>query len=211
MVNRIVSLISLSVFSLLVYSNARISVCWFYILQLYYIHWLALVIFLLTNVWESLASIFREGNGNPLQYSCLESPMDGGAWWAAVHGVTKSRKRLNNFIFNFHFHALEKEMATHSSVLAWRIPGKAEPGGLSSMGSHRVGHNWSDLAAAAATKSLCWCSNPSALECGGFRGRTLLSYKETRLGNRDGLYHDQTFGIVWSNQLPIKLIQLCQV
>ena len=82
-----------------------------------------------------------EGNGTPLQYSCLENPMDGGAWWAAVHGVTKSRTRLSSFTFTFHFHALEKEMATHSSVLAWRIPGTAEPGGLPSMGSHRVGHN----------------------------------------------------------------------
>ena len=82
-----------------------------------------------------------EGNGTPLQYSCLENPMDGGAWWAAVHGVTKSRTRLSDFTFTFHFHALEEEMATHSSVLAWRIPGTAEPGGLPSMGSHRVGHD----------------------------------------------------------------------
>ena len=82
-----------------------------------------------------------EGNGIPLQYSCLENPMDGGAWWAAVHGVTKSQTRLSDFTFTFHFHALEKEMATHSSVLAWRIPGTGEPGGLPSMGSHRVGHN----------------------------------------------------------------------
>ena len=74
----------------------------------------------------------------------------GGAWWAAVHGVAKSRTRLSNFIFTFHFHALEKEMATHSSVLAWRIPGMAEPGGLSSMGLHRVGHDRSDAAEAAA-------------------------------------------------------------
>ena len=74
--------------------------------------------------------------------------MDGGAWWAAVHGVAKSRSRLSDFPFTFHFHALEKEMATHSSVLAWRIPGMGEPGGLPSMGSHRVGHDWSDLAAA---------------------------------------------------------------
>ena len=86
----------------------------------------------------------------PLQYSCLENPMDGGAWWAAVHGVAKSRTRLSNFTFTVHFHALEKEMATHSSVLAWRIPGTGEPDGLPSMGSHRVGHDWSDLAAAAA-------------------------------------------------------------
>ena len=76
--------------------------------------------------------------------------MDGGAWWAAVHGVTWSRTRLSDFTFTFHFHALEKAMATHSSVLAWRIPGTEEPGGLLSMGSHRVGHDWSDLAAAAA-------------------------------------------------------------
>ena len=84
---------------------------------------------------------FGEGNGNPLQYSCLENPMDGGAWWAAVHGVTKSRTRLSDFTFTFHFHALEKEMATHSSILAWRIPGMGEPGGLLSMGSRRVGHD----------------------------------------------------------------------
>ena len=89
-----------------------------------------------------------EGNGTPLQYSCLENPMDGGAWWAAVHGVAKSRTRLSDFTFTFHFHALEKEMATHSSVPSWRIPGMGEPGGLLSMGSHRVGHDWHDLAAA---------------------------------------------------------------
>ena len=91
-----------------------------------------------------------EGDGTPLQRSCLENPMDGGAWWAAVHGVEKSRTRLSNFTFTFHFHALEKEMATHSSVLAWRIPGTGEPVGLPSVGSHRVGHDWRDLAAAAA-------------------------------------------------------------
>ena len=91
-----------------------------------------------------------EGNGIPLQYSCLENPMDGGAWWAAVHGVTKSRTWLSNFSFTVHFHALEKEMATHSSVLAWRIPGTGEPGRLPSLGLHRVGHDWSDAAAASA-------------------------------------------------------------
>ena len=88
-----------------------------------------------------------EGNSNPLQYSCLENPMGGGAWWAAVHGVAKSRTRLSYFTFTFHFHALEKEMAMHSSVLAWRIPGTGESGGLPSLGSHRVRHDWSDLAA----------------------------------------------------------------
>ena len=82
-----------------------------------------------------------ESNGTPLQYSCLENPLDGGAWKAAVHGVIEGRTRLINFTFTFHFHALEKEMATHSSVLAWRILGTGEPGGLPSMGSHRVGHD----------------------------------------------------------------------
>ena len=95
--------------------------------------------------------IFRgDGNGTPLQYSCLENPMDRGAWWAAVHGVAKSRTRLREFTFTFYFHALEKEMATHSSILAWRIPGTGKPAGQPSMGSHRVRHDWSDLAAAAA-------------------------------------------------------------
>ena len=81
-------------------------------------------------------------------------PMDAGAWWAAVHGVAKSRARLSDFTFTFHFHALEKEMVPHSSVFAWRIPGMVESGGLPSMGSHRVGHNWSDLAAVAACSLL---------------------------------------------------------
>ena len=85
--------------------------------------------------------IIGEGNGTPLQYSSLETPMDRGAWWAAGHGVAGSRARLSDFTFTFHFRALEKEMATHSSVLAWRIPGTGEPGGLPSMGSHRVGHD----------------------------------------------------------------------
>ena len=89
-----------------------------------------------------------EGNSTPLQYSCLENPMDGGPWWATVHGVAKSPARLSDFTFTFPFHALEKEMATHSSVLAWRIPGTGEPGGPPSMGSHIIGHDWSDLAVA---------------------------------------------------------------
>ena len=99
-----------------------------------------------------------EGNGTPLQYSCLENPMDGGAWWAAVHGVMKSQTWLSNFTFTFHFHALEKEMATHSSVLACRIPGTGEPGGLPSLGSHRVGHDWSNLAAAATDGMTIVCA-----------------------------------------------------
>ena len=90
----------------------------------------------------SLSNLLKgEGNGTPLQYSCLENPMGRGAWWAAVHEVAEGQTRLSDFTFTFHFHALEKEMATHSSVLAWRIPGMGEPGGLPSMGSHRVGHD----------------------------------------------------------------------
>ena len=80
-------------------------------------------------------------NGNPLQYSCLENPTDRGTWKAAVHGVAEGWTRLSDFPFTFHFHALEKEMATHSSVLAWRIPGTGEPGGLPSMGLHRIRHD----------------------------------------------------------------------
>ena len=83
----------------------------------------------------------REANGTPLQYSCLENPMDRGAWKAAVHGVAEGQTGLSDFTFPFHFHALEKEMATHSSIRAWRSPGMGEPGGLPSMGSHRVGHD----------------------------------------------------------------------
>ena len=88
-----------------------------------------------------IVSRFGEGNGTPLLYSCLENPMVRGAWWAAVHGVAKSRTRLRSFTSTFHFHALEKEMATHSNTLAWKIPWSEEPGGLQSTGSRRVGHD----------------------------------------------------------------------
>ena len=88
-----------------------------------------------------LDNINKESNGTPLHYSCLENPMDRGARWATVHGVAKTRTQLSDFPFTFHFHALEREMATHSSILAWRIPGTGEPGGLLSVGSHRVRHN----------------------------------------------------------------------
>ena len=94
---------------------------------------------ILALVLQRTLGLIGEGNGTPLQYSCLENPMDRGAWWAVVRGVTKSWTRLSNLTFSFHLYALEKEMATHSSVPAWRIPGTGEPGGLPSMGSHRVG------------------------------------------------------------------------
>ena len=86
------------------------------------------------KILTNLDSLFGEGKGTPLQYSCLENCMDGGDWWAAVHRVAEGRTRLSDFTFTFHLHALEKEMATHSSVLAWRIPGTEEPGGLPSWG-----------------------------------------------------------------------------
>ena len=114
--------------------------------------WFGIVIRLLV-ISSRLSVRSGEGNGTPLQFSCLENPMDRGAWWAAVHGVTRSRTWLSDFTSLFTFHALE-EMATHSSVLAWRIPGTGKPGGLPSVGSHRVGHDWSDLAAAAAVSEV---------------------------------------------------------
>ena len=84
---------------------------------------------------------FGEGNGTPLQYSCLENPMDGGAWKAAVHGVAEGRTQLSDLAFTFHFYALDKEMSTHSCVIAWRLPGTGEPGGCFLWGQHRVGHD----------------------------------------------------------------------
>ena len=117
-------------------------------IMIYYSRTMLLIHFVYTNILYILASTDREGNGTPLQYSCLENSMDGGAWWAVVHGVTKSRTRLSDFTFQFH--ALEKEMATHSSVLAWRIPGMGEPGGLPSMESHRVGHPCSDSSSSSS-------------------------------------------------------------
>ena len=128
---------------------------------------------------SKLQEVFGESNGNALQYSCLENPMEGGAWWASVHGVAKSWTRLSDFNFTFHFHALEKELATHSCVLAWRIPGTGEPGVLPSMGSHRVGHDGSDLACmhalememATHSSILVWripgTEDPGGLQCMG--------------------------------------------
>ena len=133
------------------------------------------------SLFNLSSRLVGEGNGTPLQHPCLENPIDRGAWWAAVHGVTKSRTRLSDFTFIFRFHALEKEMATHSSVLAWRIPGTGEPCGLPSMGSHRVGHDWSDLAAADWSEKVMapysstlawkipWTEDPGGLQSMGSR------------------------------------------
>ena len=115
-------------------------------LRIFALEWGCLASVTFTSLWGNwkqfsvygdlipLALGVRDGNGTPLQYSCLENPMDGGAWWAAVHGVAKSRTQLSDFTFTFHFHALEKETATHSSVVALRISGTGQPGGLPSMG-----------------------------------------------------------------------------
>ena len=105
----------------------------------------------LTDLYVYLSIFIGEGDSTPLQYSCLENPMDGGAWWAAVHGVSKSRTRLSDFTFTFHFPALEKEMATHSSILAWRIPGTGEPGGLPS----RVAQSRTQLKQLSSSSSSC--------------------------------------------------------
>jgi len=167
-------------------------------------------------VW-SFISLWFGFASPPLQYSCLANPMDEGAWWAAVHGVARSQTRLSDFTFTFHFHALEKEMATHSSVLAWRIPGTGEPGGLPSLGLHRVRHNWSDLAAAAALAvkffrhlgnlswnwngSWDWESQPFTLQtrCQGLWG----SQVQTRLLSKFTLWLSD------SPQPPIWLLGCC--
>ena len=104
-----------------------------------YLFTFLIVSFIVQKLFSLIRSHFGEGNGTPLQYSCLENPMEGGAWKAAVHGVAEGLNMTERL--HFHFHALEKEMATHSSVLAWRVAGTWEPGGMSSMGSHRVGHD----------------------------------------------------------------------
>ena len=119
--------------------------------------------------------------------------MDGGAWWAAVHGIAKSRTRLRDFTFTFHFHALEKEMATHSSVLAWRIPGTGEPGGLPSMGLHRVGHDWRDLAVILhcvyvpqlSYPFICWWTS-RLLPCPGYYKQCCDEHWGTRVSFNSG-------------------------
>ena len=142
-------------------------------------------------------ALLWEDNGTQLQYSCLENPMDGGAWKAVVHEVAKRWAWEKDFTFTFHFHALEKEMVTHSSVLAWRIPGTGEPGGLPSIGSHRVGHDWSDLATAAWHYSKCGGKISFSPNCelvpNSFRGSTEHSGKRQ-------WYHNETS--------PLPLFQL---
>ena len=113
-------------------------------------------------IWGTLGYA-GEGDGTPLQYSCLENPMDGGTSWAAVQVVAMSPTRLSKFAFTIHFHAL-KEMATYSSVLAWRIPGMGDPSGLPSMGLHRVGHDWSDLVAVGYALLMGVCDGTITLE-----------------------------------------------
>ena len=112
---------------------------------------------LLVHICMYICTYMYKRQWHPTPVLLPGKSMDGGPWWPAVHGVAKSRTRLRDFTFTFHFHALEREMATHSSVLAWRIPGTVEPGGLPSVGSHRVGHDWSDLAAAVACLLSWWC------------------------------------------------------
>ena len=142
----------------------------------------------------------REGNDTPLQYSCLENPMDGGAWWAAVHGVTKSHTRLHNFTSTFHFHALEKEMTTHSSVLAWRIPGTGEPHGLLSLGSHRVGHDCIDLAAAARYQPRR--QTPAPPRTLSVEASFLAINSHSNSNTSDGLWRKLIFKIGKPNSLP---------
>ena len=127
-----------------------------------------------------------EGNGNQLQYSCLENPMDGGAWWAAVYGVAKSQTQLSDFTFTFHFHALEKEMATHSSVLAWRTLGTGEPGGLPSM-------------FAQSRTRLKWLSRSSSLSMLKFGITVLISFLVVAvfLFTLFFLYPSQNINSVW--------------
>ena len=116
-----------------------------------------------------------EGNGTPLQYFCLENPVDGGVWWAAVHGVGRwSRTQLSDFTFTFHFHALEKEMATHSSVLAWRIPGRGSLVGCHLWGcteSDTTEATWQEKAMATHSNTLAWkipwTEEPSRLQSVG--------------------------------------------
>ena len=123
-------------------------------------------------IWAIISShlinIVREGNGTPLQYSCLENPMGRGAWWAAVHGVAKSQTRLSDFTSTFHFHALEKEMATHSSVLAWRIPGTGEPGGLRhGVAQSRTRLKWLSSSGSSNQHYGEWNGNPLQNSCLG--------------------------------------------
>ena len=130
--------------------------------------------------------------------------MGGGAWWAAVHRVAKSQTRLSDFTFSFHLHPPEKEMATHSSVLAWRIPGMGEPHGLPSMGSHRVGHDWSDLAAAAAAFSLWQSKGPiNCFSCCIRHLHMIQSPGKLRLYFKGNLSREKLKVILYSDNLQL--------
>ena len=159
-----------------------------------------------SQCWEIvlgfLVPILGEGNGTPLQYSCLENPMDGVAWRATVHGVTRSQTRLSDFTLFFHFHALEKEMATHASVLAWRIPGTGEPGGLPSIKSHRVGHDWSDLAAAAAAVRILLKQAQHVLDIYRFWRKHFLIYTVFLVDNFQ-------IGLPWMRRPVSKVSRIC--
>ena len=146
-----------------IYTHTRVCISYAYML---------LCIFFILKILNSVPSEWNgEGSGTPLQYSCLGNPMDGGARWAAVHGVAEGWTRLSDFTFTFHFHALEKEMAPHSSVLPWKFPWTEEPGGLQSTGSQRVGLNQAQ-AWRSPTRDWTWApSNESVtfqpLDCVG--------------------------------------------
>ena len=125
--------------------------------------------------------------------------MDGGAWWAAVHGVAWGWTRLSDFTFTFHFHTLEKEMATHSSVLAWRFPGTGEPGGLLSLGSHRVGHDWSNIAAVPGLS----CSMGDVVPWSGIKPRPLHWEHRVLATGPPGKSHMYHFKLEFSSFLTI--------
>ena len=135
------------------------------------------------ELWHSRAYLQRR-QWHPTPVLMPGKSMDGGASWAAVHGVANSWTQLSNFTFTFYFHALEKEMATHSSVLAWRIPGMGKTGGLLSMGSHRVGHDWSNLAAAAAAAGLIWTMK----NCSTFKNQWMWKFLNEMVSTQSSLH-----------------------
>ena len=149
----------------------------------------------------------REGNGTPLQYCCLENPMDGGAWWAAVHGVAQSQTRLSDFTFTFHFHALEMEMATNSSVLAWRIPGTVEPVGLPSMGLHRVRHDWSDLPVTSINNIYILININTIWEFDQLVTHTQLASGSTKIWTMESDFINHFFSYSHPNKVRIQIVR----